>query len=81
MMCIMIESYMMIVAAELLIGTGRWQEGVSYLLKALTILQTTKVDNEVVVAMELLRAAVKSGLARSPQAVRELRQILLRLAR
>jgi len=76
-----LESYMMIVTAEILLGLGEWQEGMSRLLGALAILKTTKVDNEIAVAIELLRAAAKSGLASTPQAVRELRQILSRLAR
>jgi hypothetical protein len=76
-----LESYMMMVTAELLLGLGRWQEGISHLLGAIAILKRTKVDKEIVAAVELLRAAVNSGLSPSAQATLELRQILGRLER
>jgi len=71
-----LQAYGMILSAEMLLGLGRWQQGVPRLLAAISILRAMKIDRKVAVAVELLRAAINSGLAPSQQAVRELRQVL-----
>lgn len=76
-----LQCYLTIVSAEILLGSGRTREGIARLLQAIAMLKKTRVENEIIAAVELLRMAVNSGLAPSTQAIRELGLIIAKLRR
>jgi len=71
---VQLQCYTLIVLSELLLGSGRCEDGLQCLSSAFSILRSTRVDAEITAAVELLRFAMSNGSYPSHQTVRRFRE-------